>query len=266
MFDGRVGGLRGFEALVRWPGPDGHTRQPADFVPVAEATGLVVQLDRWILDQACRLAAGWPAHLHVSTNLSAANFFAGDLVGDVQAVLARHGLAPGRLRLEVTETVLLCDPDRVRRTIAALQDGGVQVVLDDFGIGHASIAYLRDYAFDGLKVDRSFVSGIEADPQSRTLVRAMIEMAHALGIEFDGRGCGDRGPASDAARGGDRGRPGLPPGPSHDARRRRKPDRAEGPADRKAVPTGHVIPTDPCVDRSRQIVSSRVLSVRTGKA
>ena len=96
MFHGESGQLVGFEALVRWPGPDGFVKQPAEFIPVAEATGLVVQLDSWMLDQACGFASGWPEHLQVSSNLSAANFLAGDLVGNVRATLARHNLAPGR--------------------------------------------------------------------------------------------------------------------------------------------------------------------------
>ncbi len=182
IFQGRTGQLAGFEALVRWPEPDGGVRQPSEFIPAAEATGLVVQLDRWVLDQACALAAGWPSHLQVSSNLSAANFFAGDLAKDVQATLKRHGVAPGRLKLEITETVLLCDPSRVRNIVAALRELGVHIILDDFGVGHASIAYLRDYAFDGLKIDRSFTAGIETDPRSRAFVRAIIEMARALGV------------------------------------------------------------------------------------
>ena len=161
---------------------------PGDFIPVAEATGLVVPLDRWVLDQACRLAAGWPGHLQVSSNLSAANFFAGDLVGDVRAALQRHRLAPNRLKLEITETVLLRDPARVRQVVAELRDMGVHVVLDDFGVGHASIAYLRDYPFDGLKIDRSFVAGIETDARSRAFVRAIIEMARALNISATAEG------------------------------------------------------------------------------
>ena len=188
MFHGESGQLVGFEALVRWPGPDGLVKQPAEFIPVAEATGLVVQLDSWMLDQACGFASGWPEHLQVSSNLSAANFLAGDLVGNVRATLARHNLAPGRLKLEITETVLLCDPSRVRRIIMALRELGVHVVLDDFGIGHASIAYLRDYAFDGLKIDRSFVSGLETDTQSRAFMQAIIDMARALGIEATAEG------------------------------------------------------------------------------
>lgn len=182
IFHGTTHGLIGFETLVRWPDASGRVMLPSEFIPEAEATGLVVQLDRWVLDQACRLASSWPAHLQVSSNLSAANFLAGDLVEEVRAALKRHGLEPDRLKLEITETVMLSDPDRVQAAVAALRDMGVHVVLDDFGVGHASIAYLRDYAFDGLKIDRSFTAGIETDPRSLAFVRAIIDMARALGI------------------------------------------------------------------------------------
>ncbi len=183
IFHGQTRQLAGFEALVRWPEPSGAVRPPSEFIPMAETTGLVVQLDRWVLDQACALAATWPEHLTISSNLSAANFFAGNLVHDVHKALERHGLTPRRLKLEVTETVLLRDPAHVQTIIRQLRDLGVQIVLDDFGTGHASIAYLRDYAFSGLKIDRSFTALLEIDPRSRIFVRAIIEMARALGIE-----------------------------------------------------------------------------------
>ena len=177
------GTLTGFEALIRWPLPDGGVRLPNDFLPVAEASGLIVQLDRWVLNRACELAAAWPAHLHISSNLSAANFFAGNLVETVRDTLARHRLEPSRLNLEITETVLLHDRARVRAVVTALQAIGVRVILDDFGAGHASLAYLRDYPFDGLKIDRSFIAGLDRDSTSRPLIRAMIAMSRALGLE-----------------------------------------------------------------------------------
>jgi diguanylate cyclase (GGDEF)-like protein len=183
-----TGLLAGFEALVRWPDAIGRSIASSEFIRAAEATGLVIHLDRWVLDQACREVANWPSHLQISSNLSAANFFGGDLVRDVQATLAKHRVAPSRLKLEVTETVLLHDPGRVRTTIAALRELGVQVILDDFGAGHSSLGYLRDYSFDGLKIDRSFTAMIETDPQSQAFVYAIIEMARALGIETTAEG------------------------------------------------------------------------------
>lgn len=188
IFEGASGRLAGFEALVRWPQPDGHVLPPSEFIPVAEATGLVVQLDRWVLDQACGLAATWPEHIRISSNLSAANFYAVGLVREVERTLVRHGLAPDRLKLEITETVLLRDPDRVRKMIADLRRLGVHVVLDDFGSGHASLAYLRDYAFDGLKIDSSFTAEIESGTKGRAFLRAIIDMAEAMGIDTTAEG------------------------------------------------------------------------------
>ena len=187
IFEGRTTRLVAFEALVRWPDGD-RVRQPADFIPVAEATGLVVQLDHWVLDQACALAASWPEPVQVASNLSAANFATGDLAQEVEAILERRGLAPGRLRLEITETVLLHDPARVRDIIRKLQALGVHLILDDFGAGHASLAYLRDYPFDGLKIDRSFTAAIETDPRTLVFVRAIIGMAKSLGMDVTAEG------------------------------------------------------------------------------
>lgn len=183
LFRTRTKELVGFEALVRWPDRNGPTMQPGEFIPVAEATGLIVQLDHWVLNQACAVASNWPSSVQVSSNLSAANFFAGDLVEEVRAILTRHDLSPTRLKLEITETVLLHDPVRVRRIIAGLRAMGVHIVLDDFGAGHGSVTYLRDYPFDGLKIDRSFTAELEADARSRALTRAIIEMARALNID-----------------------------------------------------------------------------------
>ena len=180
--------LRGFEALVRWPQPNGTLLSPTDFIPVAEATGMVMQLDRWVLDQACSLAATWPESIQVSSNLSAANFLVGDLVGDVCAILDRHGLAPSRLRLEMTESALLWDPLRAKFIMSELRRLGVKVVLDDFGTGHASFAYLRHYDFDGLKIDSSFTADIETNARNRALVVAIIQMARGLGIEVTAEG------------------------------------------------------------------------------
>ena len=185
--------LVGFEALVRWVGPDDRVMQPSEFIPAAEATGLVAHIDRFVLNEACALAARWPDNIEISSNVSAANFFAGDLLREVESVLERHDLAPRRLTLEITETVLLRDPERVQRIISDLRDLGVQVKLDDFGAGHASLAYLRDYRFNGLKIDRSFTSSLENDPRSRAFVRAILEMARALGVEASVEGVETQG-------------------------------------------------------------------------
>ena len=188
IFAAQTGRLEGFEALVRWPMDDGRILPPAEFVPVAEATGLISQLDRWVLNQACAHAASWPTHVSISSNLSAANFFGGDLVAVVRDALERNSLAPSRLKLEITETVLLSDPERVRTIIQQLRDLGVHVVLDDFGAGHASIGSLHDYAFDGLKIDRSFTTAVSSGVRGLAFVRAIIAMAQALGLQTTAEG------------------------------------------------------------------------------
>lgn len=232
IYRNNTSALAGFEALVRWPDGDGRVRPPAEFIPVAESTGLIVQLDRWVLNEACAAAASWPGGLQVSSNLSAANFFAGDLVEDVRAILLRHGLAPDRLKLEITETVLLHDRVRVRAVIERLRALGVRVVLDDFGAGYSSIAYLRDYPFDGLKIDRSFTAELEADTRSRAFTTAIVEMAQALGIDVTAEGVETDGQL-DVLRGTDiatvqgylLGRP-MPPGAALDLAR--QPRAADG--------------------------------------
>lgn len=174
--------LLGFEALVRWPRPDGSELLPGGFIPIAEATGLVVQLDHWVLTAACREAAGWAVPLDIAANLSAANFFAASIVDDVAAILDRTGLPARRLKLEITESVLLRDPDRVRAAIKGLRRLGVRIAIDDFGAGHASLAYLRDYPIDEIKIDRGFVQTADTDPRIRAFLQAIIDMGAALDV------------------------------------------------------------------------------------
>ena len=188
LFDGGTVALTGFEALVRWPQPDGQVLPPDEFIAIAEATGLVVALDRWVLNEACRLAKDWPRHLSISSNLAAANFLAGGLVDTVRAALEQHGLEPGRLKLEITETTLLHDPASVQATIAELRTLGVSIVLDDFGSGHASIGYLREFTLDGLKIDRSLTSDLGRDTRGRAILGAVIDIGQAFDLEVTAEG------------------------------------------------------------------------------
>ena len=151
-------------------------------MPQAETDGLAAQRDYWALDAACRIAAGWPAHLTMAYALSATRF-SPDLVTDVAAMLDHHGLAPERLKLEFNEAALIREPAGIRTIIAQLRTLGVQILLNDFGAGHASMAYLRDYAFSGLKIAGSFTAMIASDPRSLAFVKAIIDMASALEIE-----------------------------------------------------------------------------------
>ena len=182
FFDAATRALAGFEALVRWPLPDGTELQPGAFIQVAERTGLVVQLDEWVLQEACREAAAWRMPLTIATNLSAANFFASDIVETITAILARTGLPPTQLKLEITESVLLRDAERVRAAIVRLQDLGIQFALDDFGAGHASLAYLRDFPIDEVKIDRGFIDGADQDDRKKAFFRAIIDMCQAMKV------------------------------------------------------------------------------------
>ena len=182
FFDGQRCDLAGFEALVRWPMGEGVELQPSSFIPILERTGLVVQLDEWVLREACREAASWSSPLTIATNLSAANFFASDVVATVTQTLAQTGLPPTRLKLEITESVLLRDAERVRTAIAELQQLGVRFALDDFGSGHASLAYLRDFPIDEVKIDRSVITGAHQDDRTNAFLRAIIGMCKAMAV------------------------------------------------------------------------------------
>ncbi|MBA2757088.1 MAG: EAL domain-containing protein, partial [Chloroflexi bacterium] len=176
----------GFEALVRWQHPKRGLVPPMAFIPLAEETGLILPLGRWVLETACRQARSWPASPNggttfVSVNLSARQFVQADLAEDVAAILADTGLHPSALELEITESVVMDQSEAGIRALGRLRELGVQLVLDDFGTGYSSLAYLKHLPLDTLKIDRSFVSGID-DAVDRSIVDAVISLAHGLGI------------------------------------------------------------------------------------
>jgi EAL domain-containing protein (putative c-di-GMP-specific phosphodiesterase class I) len=183
------GAVVGFEALVRWQHPTRGLVPPLAFIPMAEETGLIVPLGRWVLDAACRQAAVWNATgtakgtppLFVSVNLSARQFTQGDLVEDVRQTLARTDLEADALELEITESVLMDQSEAGIRTLRDLRGLGVRLVLDDFGTGYSSLSYLKHLPLDTIKIDRTFVAGIEATAD-RSIVEAVIALAHGLGI------------------------------------------------------------------------------------
>lgn len=182
VFDPAGPTLIGFEALVRWPRPGRAPLMPGQFIPIAEATGLIVRLDRWVLRTACREAASWQRKLRISVNLSGASLQLLNVVETVAEVLAETGLEPGRLIVELTETVLVHDAGLVRETIEGLRGLGVLVSLDDFGSGHASLASLRDYRFDIAKIDRAFVSPLAEQHGARVLMRGIVQLVKGLGL------------------------------------------------------------------------------------
>jgi len=177
-----------FEALARWNHPVRGAISPAEFIPIAEQTGLIVPLGRWILETACAEAANWAVPVRIAVNLSPVQFREGGLVPFVRDALARTGLAPDRLDLEVTEGLLLDDADDVVKTMNALRGMGIRMALDDFGTSHSNLSYLRGFPFEVVKIDQSFVRALNTDRQARALVEAILAMARALGLEVIGEG------------------------------------------------------------------------------
>jgi diguanylate cyclase (GGDEF)-like protein len=179
----------GFEALVRWQHPTRGLVAPLAFIPLAEETGLIVPIGRWVLETACRQASKWhrartdvnARPLFVSVNLSARQFMQSDLVEDVAAILGETGLNASALELEITESVLMDQSEAGIRTLRRLRALGVRLVLDDFGTGYSSLSYLKHLPLDTIKIDRSFVAAIE-EIADRSIVEAVVALAHGLGI------------------------------------------------------------------------------------
>ena len=178
----------GFEALARWLHPVRGFVPPSDFIPLAEESGLIVEMGEWILRQACQEAASWPNPLQIAVNLSPAQFMHGDLVGLVHSILLETGLAPGRLELEITEGVLIEDFDRGLALLRRLKALGVRVSMDDFGSGYSSLSYLQAFPFDKIKIDRDFVLNLGRNPQSAAIVRAVIGLGHGLDMSIVAEG------------------------------------------------------------------------------
>ncbi len=175
--------LTAFEALLRWHHPQRGLVSPADFIPVAEEIGLIVEIGAWVVERACTDAAGWPAHVSVAVNLSAVEFLKGDLPRGVQRALDRSRLAACRLELEITESALLRDNDATLATLHHLRRLGVRTSMDDFGTGYSSLSYLRQFPFDKVKVDRSFIRDIGKEGCGVEIIRAVIGLGGALDIK-----------------------------------------------------------------------------------
>jgi len=170
----------GTEALLRWHHPTKGIIPPLSFIPLAERTGLIVELGSWVLETACREALNWAIPIAVSVNVAPAQLRRPEIVAEVRDLLAATGLPPSRLKLEVTENQLLEETADMFATMGALRDLGVQLVLDDFGTGYSSLSTLRSYPFSDVKIDRSFMQGIVHDDRSRGLIEAILQVCQVL--------------------------------------------------------------------------------------
>ncbi|MCY7305673.1 MAG: bifunctional diguanylate cyclase/phosphodiesterase [Rhodoferax sp.] len=180
--------LTGYEALLRWNHPARGEIPPAEFIPLAEETGVINQIGLWVLRGACREAAGWPASLTVAVNLSALQFAGNNLVQLVAEALADSGLAPQRLELEITESLLMSNTDQVLGVLRALSRMGVTIAMDDFGTGYSSLAYLWRFPFDKVKIDRAFTHNLGHDEKVALIVQSIISLAHSLDIRVNAEG------------------------------------------------------------------------------
>ena len=189
-----TGRLAGVEALVRWRHPTRGLVPPDDFIPLAEETGLIVPLGRWVLTEACHQARAWAAAritdppLTMSVNLSARQFRQPDLVGDVARILRDTGVIPGLIQLEITEGVLMEDAAATLGLLERLRGLGIALAIDDFGTGYSSLVYLKRFPIDVLKVDKAFVTGLGHDPGNGAITTAVIGLAHALGLAVTAEG------------------------------------------------------------------------------
>jgi len=186
--------IAGVEALLRWWHNESEMVGPADFIEIAEETGLIVPIGRWVLKETCRQAHAWHQNfpmdppLTTTVNVSPRQFAQSNLVADVQDALRETGVNPGSLQLEITETVAMSDPKNTTRIFSQLKDLGVRLSIDDFGTGHSSLSRLRGFPVDVLKIDRSFIRSIEHDVESREIARLIVTLAHHLNLKVIAEG------------------------------------------------------------------------------
>jgi EAL domain-containing protein (putative c-di-GMP-specific phosphodiesterase class I) len=184
--------MTGIEALVRWRHPQRGLIRPRDFVPTAEASGLIVPIGYWVLREACRQARAWQDArlplISIAVNVSAVEFRAKGFLEHVSAVLEETQIDPRHLELELTESVLMADAESTTDVLRALKDVGVQLAVDDFGTGYSSLSYLSRFPINTLKIDRSFVQAITTDPGDATIVGAVISLGRSLNLRVVAEG------------------------------------------------------------------------------
>lgn len=190
----RNGRIEGWEALVRWNHPERGMVPPLDFISLAEETGLIVPLGRWVLEEACRQAGEWgrsfpaePRHL-MNVNISARQFQHRDLISTVLGALRAGAMEPGELKLEITESIMMRDPQASLEAMKTFKSMNIHLVIDDFGTGYSSLSYLKRFPVDTLKVDKSFVDGLGKDAESTAIVTAVISLAKSLGMRVTAEG------------------------------------------------------------------------------
>jgi diguanylate cyclase (GGDEF)-like protein len=183
----RDGNIVGVEALLRWVHSARGSIAPSEFIPVAEETGIIVPLGEWVLKEACLASRRWP-DLFVAVNLSPVQFRSPDFIGQLDMIIAETGADPQAIQLEVTERVLLDDDESVSAILATLRDKGFKIVLDDFGTGYSSLSYLRRFQVDKIKIDGSFVDHVCEEPESATIVSAVLALGWTMGLTVAAEG------------------------------------------------------------------------------
>jgi EAL domain-containing protein (putative c-di-GMP-specific phosphodiesterase class I) len=185
----------GVEALIRWQNPSRGLVQPDAFIPLLEDTGLIVDVGRWILREACRQAAEWRRAGHsidMAVNVSGRQLDTDQLIEDVEVALADSGLPPRALTIEITETTLMSNVAETARRLDAIKALGVRIAIDDFGTGYSSLAHLQRFPVDALKIDRSFISGLKHNKEGETLIHTLVQLGKALSIETFAEGIEDQ--------------------------------------------------------------------------
>jgi diguanylate cyclase (GGDEF)-like protein len=178
----KTGRISTCEALLRWTHPERGAISPAEFIPIAEEVGLIVEIGHWVLRRACQDCARWPGRVNVAVNLSPIQFRHGNIMRAVTEALSASGLAPSRLEIEITESVLLQDTETTRAILRQMHDHGVKVSLDDFGTGYSSLSYLHSFPLDKVKIDRSFLSAISSSKRALPLLRNVARLIAELGM------------------------------------------------------------------------------------
>jgi predicted signal transduction protein with EAL and GGDEF domain len=190
--DVRSGEIVAAEALLRWIHPEKGLISPASFIPLAEDTGLIIPIGRWVIDTVCAQQSLWRAQdipiVPVALNLSAMQFKGSNVLEDVQAALIAHDVSPDHIELELTETLVMQDPAAAEETMRSLRDAGLHLSLDDFGTGYSSLAYLKRFPFSSVKIDRAFVTDITTDPGAAAIAKAIIGMGHSLQLNVIAEG------------------------------------------------------------------------------